>query len=205
MFKHGLKQLISMVLVFCVCVPFGTAFASDAGDVFCVSFDNCIPGNKYVLMLLRSGTNVYSIQDSDLLFIDLYTAAEESMEIAVIYPDFNACDAAVSGTFSNNAASPRKLGSYRAARMPGQMETVEEEAFSGVTFTHVYLGERVETIGARAFADCANLRYVYVPDSVNSIAPDAFQGDINVTIGCRQNSTAYQFAVDNGLSYLLLG
>ena len=201
-----LKFAACLLLIVCVCLPCGTAHAANAEDVFCVTFDNCIPGNEYVLMLLKPGTNVSSIQDSDLLFIDQYTADQgNSMEVALIYPDFEACDAAVSGTFSNNAASPRKLGSFTAAHMPGMLETIEEEAFAGATFTHVYLGNRVSAIGARAFADCAMLAYIYIPASVESIDENTFQGDGDFIIGCAEGSAAEQFARDNGIDYILVG
>ena len=200
-----LKMAAALLLALCVCLPFTTAYAVDAEDVFYISVDNCIRGNNYVLMLLEPGTNLSSIQDSDLLFIDQYTAdAQETMKIAVVYPDFSACDAAVSGTFSNNASSPRKLGSFQAARVPGMLRTIEEQAFFNAGFTHVYLGESVESIGAEAFAGCANLRYIYIPSSVTQIADNAFQGDGLLTIGCRQNSAALQFARDKNVPYVVL-
>lgn len=200
-----LKVTVCILIVLCSCTSFCAAYAVNAEDIFCISIDNCIPGHNYVLMLLKPGTSINSIQDSDLLFIDQYTADKsESMEIALVYPDFSACDAAVSGTFSNNASSPKKLGSFHAARMPQQLQIIEEEAFAGVSFTHVYLGESITDLQTRAFADCPNLIYIYIPDSVTSIAQDAFQGDNGLIIGCKQNSTAFQFAMDHGVSYLLL-
>ena len=38
------------------------------------------------------------------------------------------------------------------------------------------LPEHTRIVGKRAFADCLGLRHVYVPDDIESIAKDAFEG-----------------------------
>ena len=174
-------------------------------DVFCISFNQCISGNDYVLMLVEPGTKVSSLNENNLLFIDQYTAgADPQFDIAIIYPDFESCDAYVSGTFSNSAASPHKIGSYSASRLPEQLRTIEAGAFENVPFTHVYLGQDVKEIGSRAFAGCSSMVYIYIPSSVTTIASDAFIGCSNVMIGCEKNSKASTFAASKGINYILI-
>ena len=50
------------------------------------------------------------------------------------------------------------------------------------------------TIGAKAFAGCAELELVIVPNSVTTIAADAFEGCGDVTFICQSNSAAAAYA-----------
>ena len=110
--KNSLIIRICLSIMFCVCMisvntPAREIAAADPENVFCVSVSNCIPGNNYILLLVKPGTASRSITAGDILFIDQYSAGTDSkLEIALIYPDFEACDAYVSGIFSNNASSP---------------------------------------------------------------------------------------------------
>ena len=91
----------------------------------------------------------------------------------------------------------------KALTLPAGLTTIQESAFWGDSFTHVYLGENVATIGDYAFAWCTDLRYIYIPDATTSISEEAFVGDLRMTIGCHANSAAYRFAVAHGLKYEL--
>lgn|GEM_PF-4763224 len=82
--------------------------------------------------------------------------------------------------------------------LPGQLTAIEEEAFAGGTFTHVYLPEGMQTIGSRAFGDCQELRYISIPESVTEIAGDAFENCGGITVECRRDSEAYRFAAEKG-------
>ena len=88
--------------------------------------------------------------------------------------------------------------------LPDGLETVEVEALAGVTPERVRLGDSVKTIGARAFADNVQLKYVYIPDSVQSIASDAFEGSGDATILCQSDSAALAFAQGAGYNYFCL-
>ena len=55
-----------------------------------------------------------------------------------------------------------------------------------------------ETIGARAFADSANLRTITIPASVTSIAADAFDGCTDLTIRTPKGSYASRYAAAHG-------
>lgn len=64
--------------------------------------------------------------------------------------------------------------------LPTSMNTVEEEAFAGGSFVYVNVPSSTVSIGPRAFADCPNLRYVFIHDGLN-IDPSAF-ADTVITV-----------------------
>ena len=53
-------------------------------------------------------------------------------------------------------------------------------------------------IQRRAFADCKQLRDIYLPASVQSIAEDAFSGTENLTIHTAEGSAAAEWAQSHG-------
>lgn len=197
------KVIFTLALLLCALLPANGALA-DAGDVFYISVDACEPGSEYLLMLCEEGVNVRSIAASDILFIDQMTADSYGrIEAAIVFPDFTTCVGVAGGVFTDGSASPRTLGSYTAARLPGRLDAIGEEAFSGTQFTHVYLSEYVTAIGPRAFANCGALKYVYIPASVTNISETAFAGTAGVTIGCEAGSTAYDYALEMGIPTVL--
>lgn len=197
--KMGKALLLALALTLSV-----SALATvSGGDVLVVSFDGCYAGNDYALLLTKQGASASALNDSDILYIDQLTADGDRVTAAVVYPGFTGCDAYVGGAFSNGAASPRALGRFIGSKTPEQLKTIEASAFESSAFTHVILGERVTAIGARAFANCAALRYIYIPDSVTDIADDAFDGCGNLVIGCH-GGAAMAFAKRMGIMYKVL-
>ena len=180
------------------------SLAADASDVVYITFDQCVAGNDYMMLLLKKGTALESISESNILFIDQIKATGSRIEIGIISPDYLSFDAAMGGVFLDGGASPRKTGSVNIIKMPGQLAVIGEEAFTGGSFTHVYVSENVETIDARAFSDCYSLSYIYIPASVTSIANDILENCSNVTVGCHRNSMAYNFAVEHGYNVYLV-
>ncbi len=77
---------------------------------------------------------------------------------------------------------------------PEMMTSIVEEAFAGNPMKSVQLGEKVKTIGLRAFADCRNLEQIYIPASVTRIAEDAFSGAENLIIFGKAGSKAEEYA-----------
>ncbi|MDY5948979.1 MAG: leucine-rich repeat protein, partial [Oscillospiraceae bacterium] len=55
-----------------------------------------------------------------------------------------------------------------------------------------------------AFAQCTSLQTVTIPESVTSIASDAFSGCGSVTIRCKEGSAAHDFAVAESVNYSLI-
>lgn len=51
-------------------------------------------------------------------------------------------------------------------------------------------------IGSRAFLDCSSISSIIIPSTVEFIAPDAFEGCLDLTIIGEEGSAAHQFAID---------
>ena len=202
-----LKKVVAIVFAFLILlmIPAGArAQEADGKNAFYISYDKCVAGNEYIFMLLQKGTNVSSITLSSILFIDQYKAASNNMEIVVVFPDETSFEVALGGIFPDGASSPRKIDTVNAMKMAGQLKTIEEEAFLGGTFTHVYLMDNMEKIGSRAFGNCTNLSYIYIPSSVRNIEADAFYGCSGFVIGCQEGSAAWEYALQNGIRYHLV-
>jgi len=61
--------------------------------------------------------------------------------------------------------------------LPADLTHIEDEAFAGINAEVIEISEGCVSIGARAFADCPNLKYVLVSDlSSIDIATDALDG-----------------------------
>ena len=65
----------------------------------------------------------------------------------------------------------------------------------------VVLQNKVREIGEKAFMNCVNLRQIEIPNSVISIADDAFDGCTRLTIICSNGSYAQEYAVAHGISW----
>lgn len=82
-----------------------------------------------------------------------------------------------------------------ALRLPSDTQFIEKEAFTGCDFDTAYLNNKtLVSIESRAFADCKNLRKVYISESTTSIAADAFAGVEDLTIFSAKGSYAEFFA-----------
>jgi len=85
---------------------------------------------------------------------------------------------------------------------PAMLKTIADEAFAGTAMEAVYLSDGVETIGSKAFADCGELALIFIPESAESIAEDAFEGCENLTICTPEGSYAQQYAEANGIAFV---
>ena len=65
--------------------------------------------------------------------------------------------------------------------LPAGLSEIGKEAFEGSAFTFAVLPENTAAIGRRAFANCANLDYIYIPAGA-AIDPEAFEGVEGLTI-----------------------
>lgn len=63
----------------------------------------------------------------------------------------------------------------------------------------------VKEIGNEAFANRTDLEKIEIPDSVTTIADNAFNGSENVIIVCNPNSTAEQYAKSHDIGYIYKG
>ena len=86
--------------------------------------------------------------------------------------------------------------------LPDDLLTVGDESFFGdSSIDEVVIPEGTEEIGQKAFA-YSGLKNITIPNSVTSIAPDAFIGINGMTICCSANSYARRFADENGLTWI---
>ena len=89
-------------------------------------------------------------------------------------------------------------GNGSGLKLPAFLKEIGEEAFAGCSEESVIVPDGCETIGARAFADSANLRTITIPASVTSIAADAFDGCTDLTIRAPKGSYASRYAAAHG-------
>ena len=85
--------------------------------------------------------------------------------------------------------------------LPASLTEIGEEAFAGGSFVYVRLDESVTKIGDRAFADCANLRHIYIPAATTSIAGDAFDAASELVIHGSAGSYAEDYADAHGFAF----
>ena len=88
--------------------------------------------------------------------------------------------------------------------LPAGLTRIEAEAFCGVAARRVKLGENVAFLGANAFAGCANLESVYIPESCIEIDPAAFGTSTGVVIYGHESSMAQSFAALYGFPFVIV-
>lgn len=69
----------------------------------------------------------------------------------------------------------------------------------------VKLRDGISSIGESAFANCTSLTDVAVPDSLNYIENDAFNGAENLTVSCNISSYSYTFCTENEINVMQCG
>lgn len=90
---------------------------------------------------------------------------------------------------------------------PNGLKTIEAGAMYGTATVYVRLGDNVEFVGDNAFAECRNLKYVYVPGSRITISPNAFpKGTMILGIPGDYNTPSYaeDYANNYGYSFIPL-
>ena len=90
--------------------------------------------------------------------------------------------------------------------VPTGIDVIAPGAFSGAKLVEIVLSEGVKVIGAQAFLDCAALRRVTFPDSVEALEASLFDGCANLqSIVCGSTSYAYQALVESGFGGYIEG
>lgn len=77
--------------------------------------------------------------------------------------------------------------------VPAIVTEIDDEAFEGISASVVTMSDSVTSIGSRAFAECPNLRQIYIP-AETTIANDAFEDVSGLTIFGTAGSPAETFA-----------
>ena len=65
----------------------------------------------------------------------------------------------------------------------------------------ILLPEGMTEIEARAFAQCADLRIIRIPDTITAIGENVFAGSPSVRIYCLPGSAAERYAIEEGIDY----
>lgn len=99
----------------------------------------------------------------------------------------------------------RDCASLNTVEFYGNNNIVPVECFYNCSsLKNVRLSAYLKSIQSLAFAGCTSLEYLELIDTISYIAPNAFDGDDNLTLGVYTNSYAHQYAVDNNIPYTLL-
>ena len=139
-----------------------------------------------------------------LLCLGSVALADEGVNIEVIKMD------GVSVIVFTPAETTRKARGVAEEKgagitMPEALTLIGEKAFYGVAAETIEVSENVVSIGARAFADCKNLREITIPDNVKEIDDSALSGCENVTVYGVKGSEAERFATENGFTFAEIG
>lgn len=82
---------------------------------------------------------------------------------------------------------------------PAELTHLQDEACQGQLTDDVVFGNKIQSIGSRAFADCPNLRRVEIPVADVYIANDAFENSSNVILYAPIGGSVEQYAVNHGI------
>lgn len=113
--------------------------------------------------------------------------------------NLDASDPKFTGTISGSAQIPDE----DIIILPDDLTTIEDEAFAGVQARKVEIGATVTSIGCRAFADIAGILYADFADGSNIEIHDRAFENTNVIILCYENSSAYNYATEKNIPYML--
>ena len=203
--EKKMKRLISLALMCLMLLTLHLAAYADGS--FSVEYRGCTSGEEYALFIVKDEQVGISPEHPDnILFMDQLASKNDAVSVLFIAPNFTEGTAFLGGVFPDGGPSPRKIGTLpekspaeKPIKLPAMLTELERSAFEGGKFTHVYLGDNVASIGPWAFANCRELVYIYIPDSVTSIADDAFYDSPNVVIGCHVGAVS-RYAAEHGIS-----
>ena len=83
-------------------------------------------------------------------------------------------------------------------KLPGQLKSIDEEAFAGSTAEVIVIPSSVETIKSKAFVNCANLKAIIFEGTPMSIANDMVSNPEDVTVYAIKESFLKEWAHEAG-------
>lgn len=90
-------------------------------------------------------------------------------------------------------------------KLPKTLEIISEEAFARCqSLKEIKLPRSVKTLGEKAFCDCTALEKIVMFDNIHEIPISIFTNSPKVKIYCEKYSDAYEFAILNNVSYVVL-
>lgn len=92
-----------------------------------------------------------------------------------------------------------------SVKIPYGVNRIEKYAFYDCdSLTETEISKTVAFIDSCAFSSCSLLKKAIIPDSVKFIEGDVFEKSENVVFYCYNNSTAYYYAKENEIPYVIL-
>ena len=88
--------------------------------------------------------------------------------------------------------------------LPESTKSIQDEAFINTGIESIYIPTGVLEIGKSSFANCPLLTFIYLPDTLNTISADAFDGSDHAIIVCTEDSYADQFAAEYHLPAVII-
>ena len=88
--------------------------------------------------------------------------------------------------------------------LPSRVTSIGEYAFYNTGVTEIDVPAGVSAINNYTFAKCPNLNKVTLRRTVTSISTSAFNESPNVVIYCYNGSVAHNYAINNGIEYVIL-
>ena len=142
-------------------------------------------------------TVLATFEDGETVEVFDYTLSQSSTEagkqtIKVIY----GCTRSVTITYTAQEESEQT-----ALRLPEDLTAIDEETFLNTAAETVYCPEGLTTIGPRSFAECEELRRVFIPASVTSIDATAFKDCGDLWIIAPKGSYAETYAAQHTLKF----
>ena len=163
------------------------------GDLFTLSY-TITPDTASIKDVIWSSSNknvVMASSDGKLLALKAGTS--------------NVTVKTVDGSYSDTVKiTVQDKAGYKLFTLPAELDMIEESAFEGNIFTHITLDSKLRVVREKAFSNCSDMIYVFIPDSVVYIADNAFSNSPKVILGCRKNSYALRYAKENGIRYFIL-
>ena len=167
-----------------------------------------VGSEMYVSFTCLCGHNEASLVkwESKNADIAVYTGAPDHVEPGMITATFAGMSAGVSTVTADFVDEATEdcvftiiVHGNKQMILPAMLRTIDEEAFMNAPVQEVILPEGMTVIGERAFANCAELVIIHMPDSIESIADDAFVGCENVTFICASENVAATYAAEHGI------
>lgn len=199
-----MKRLIPFLLsILWICLIGGVSFAE---STFTISAETAIVGQEYVLIIVGGEQNALNLVDNDesILFIQQKKATSSTLSFQDVKPtEFEKATAfMISEEGVLVKCMPLEDIPETIIMIPSNVEVIEEEAFEGISAIAVKIPNGVITIRTKAFANCPNLKRIYIPKTVNLIEDDAFSNSPNIVIFGYNGSVAEQYAEQNEIRFV---
>lgn len=120
-------------------------------------------------------------------------AVDENGVVTALLPGTTAITATLVD-YNVAAAYSLRVDMPDALVLPNDTRYVRDEAFQNAAIKYVVANSALESFGARAFANCGDLRCVIIPGAYTAIGQDTFEGCGDILVICIKDSAVWQTA-----------